>query len=77
MRRSLLLAAGLLALTCTGLVTETQALTIPKPDVAANQSLIEPVQYFSYCRRVRRACADRFGWYGFRYRRCVIVRGCA
>jgi hypothetical protein len=40
-----------------------------------SQSLLETVQY-RRCRYWRRECAHRWGWGGWRYRRCLIRHGC-
>lgn len=31
---------------------------------------------WGHCSRVRNICANRYGWGGHRFRRCVIGRGC-
>ena len=53
------------------------AASLPKlAPIAGGQSLGEPVQYRNYCHRWRRECAHRWGWGGWRYRRCLSIRGC-
>jgi hypothetical protein len=46
------------------------------PAVSAND-LLQPVHYpYWRCRAWRRECAVRWGWGGWRYRRCVRLHGC-
>lgn len=47
-----------------------------------NQSLAQPVGYWRHprwrnrCVRWRHVCANRWGWGGWRFRRCVVGHGC-
>jgi hypothetical protein len=46
----------------------------PMTRLPAMDNLIEKTQY-RYCRRWNRECRYRWG-YGWRYRRCMRIRGC-
>ena len=71
------LAAGLLAL---GMLAAPQigaaATFSPVPGVTGSDSnLVQNVQWRG-CGFWRRECARRWGWGGWRFRRCVVARGC-
>jgi hypothetical protein len=84
--KALALAAGLaVGAACLPQAASAAAL----PGAAAFQSridasLTEEVRHrrwhrphrYGRCSHVRRSCGARFGWGSFRYRRCVIRRGC-
>lgn len=74
------LAAATLALTLaaagTGPANATPASSLKLlNDAAASTSMAEAVQYRS-CRRVYRMCAYRWPGHGWRFRRCMRLRGC-
>jgi len=51
----------------------------PLPDPAANSpSLLQQVQFWDMgrCRSWRRECAERWGWGGERWHRCLARHGC-
>lgn len=45
------------------------------PEMSQSQSWLNTVQY-RRCRYWRRECAFRWGWGGWRYRRCLFRHGC-
>jgi hypothetical protein len=49
---------------------------VPLNGIEANQSLATPVDYRRYCFRWRHICADRWGWGGWPFRRCLARHGC-
>jgi hypothetical protein len=71
------LAAGLLAL--GALAAPRGSLAAPStqmPSVGAKDSrLVEIVQWHG-CRYWRHECARRWGWGGWRWRRCPALHGC-
>ena len=55
----------------------------PSQQTGITQSLIQPVQYWrrpgwrgGRCVKWRNICANRWGWGGPRFRRCMIGHGC-
>jgi hypothetical protein len=54
----------------------------PPQQTTVTQSLIQPVQYWrrpgwrGRCVKWRNICAERWGWGGPRFRRCLIRHGC-
>jgi hypothetical protein len=72
------LAAGLIALgTLAAPQTSVAATFSPVPGVSARDtSFVETVQWRGRCRAWRRECARRWGWGGWRYRRCLARHAC-
>ncbi len=79
MRKHVLLAALLLA-GATVTAGPVSAAGLPQsrmPGVIAGDGLLEPVQWgWRRCRYWRRECAERWGWGGWRFRRCLWRHGC-
>jgi len=50
----------------------------PHSEIIAGDSLVQQIQgsHHFYCRRVRRECAERWGYGNRAYYRCVSRRGC-
>ncbi len=67
---SLLVVAGTLA------TAAPVAVALPKLDPLVTEHGVEPAQYRNYCARWRHACANRWGWSTWRYRRCITAHGC-
>lgn len=76
MHRSLLLATPILAALAVASAGGAAAAPPVKPDRPGVAGLAETVQYRFYCRRWRHECARRWGFSGWRYRRCLTIRGC-
>lgn len=76
MQRSLLLAAPIAAMLAFASAGGVAAAPLAAPDRSGVGSLAETVQYRFYCRRWRHECARRWGFGGWRYRRCLTIRGC-
>lgn len=77
MRRSMLLAAPLAAALGFAAIGSAEAAPMPRPDgIVAGSKIVEHVQYRRYCWRWRNECARRWGPGGWRYRRCLSIRGC-
>ena len=55
-------------------VTLASPFTTSRP-AASDGSAVEQVQWRS-CRGWRRECASRWGWGGWRFRRCLARHGC-
>lgn len=75
----LTLAAGVVALgTFAGSTFAAAATVAPGASlpVISGQSLIEKSHYRNRCRAWRRECAARWGWGGWRFRRCLARHGC-
>ncbi len=78
MRHTLLLTGALCAMTTGLLLTPAQATPIsvfPSSPIA-NQTLIEKAGWAHHCWRWRHICPDRWGWGGWRFRRCLVLHGC-
>ena len=77
MIKKMTLAAGLLALgTLAAPQMSSAASFSPATGIAATDSgLVQTVQ-FRGCRGWRRECAARWGWGGWRFRRCMARHGC-
>ncbi len=77
MIKTMTLAAGLLALGAIIAPQMSSAASFsPVPGVTGgNASLVETVQWRG-CRAWRRECAARWGWGGYRFRRCMARHGC-
>ena len=68
-------AAAIASLIASGDAQAAPAATqSPLPGIAA-QDLLQPVQW-RRCRAARRICAARWGWGGWRFRRCVRTHAC-
>ena len=76
MFRSLLLAAPVAAALAVAAAGAVAAAPTALPDRPGFGRLAEAVQYRPYCRRWRFECARRWGLGGWRYRRCLTIRGC-
>jgi len=77
MRLASLLAASVIAIGVSAAATSSQGAQLaPLKGLEANQSLATPVAYGRYCWRWRNICADRWGWGGPRFRRCMWRHGC-
>lgn len=77
MRLATLLAASVVAVGLTAVASTSQAATFaPLKGIETNQSLATTVDYRRYCWRWRHICADRWGWGGPRFRRCMWRHGC-
>ena len=80
MRIAPLLAASVVAIGLSAAGTPSEAAQLLPQLKVTNQSLAQPVQYWrhrhNYCYRWRHVCADRWGWGGWRFRRCLRVHGC-
>lgn len=75
MRRSMLLAA--LAVAAIGTLGSANAAPLVRPEgLATGTGIVEQTQYRPYCGRWRAECARRWGFGGWRYRRCLTIRGC-
>lgn len=75
----LTLAAGVVALgTFAGSTFAAAATVAPGASLPAisTASLVEKAQFRGRCRAWRRECGRRWGWGGFRYRRCLARHGC-
>jgi len=79
MRIAPLLAASVVAigLSAAGSSSQAAQLTLLQ-QLQTNQSFAQPVGYWrgGHCVRWRHICARRWGWGGWRFRRCVIRHGC-
>lgn len=73
------LAAGLLALGTLAAPQFASAATLApgasQPTTSVDSLLVEKVQ-FGGCRAWRHECARRWGWGGWRFRRCLARHGC-
>ncbi len=77
MRLAPLLAASVVAVGLSAAATSSQAAQLaPIKGLEAHQSLVTQVDYRRYCWRWRHICADRWGWGGWRFRRCMVRHGC-
>jgi hypothetical protein len=78
MIKTAILAAGLLTLGAMAVPQSTLAASFsPVPGVTgADSTLVETVQWRGRCRAWRHECAHRWGWGGWRYRRCLARHGC-
>jgi hypothetical protein len=83
MRIAPFIAASVVAIGMTVIASgPSQAAPItPIQKSQINQSSVQQVQYWRHrrwnrCVRWRRICANRWGWGGPRFRRCVIGHGC-
>jgi len=80
MIRKLAIGGGLAFVMSMALVPHgASAATIgPHSKWIAGEPLVQEVQggHRYYCRRVRRECADRFGWRTRAFYRCLERRGC-
>lgn len=77
MRLAPLLAASVVAIGLTAAATGSQAAPLtPLKGLETNQSLATTVDYRRYCWRWRNICANRWGWGGWRFRRCMVRHGC-
>lgn len=77
MRLAPLLAASVVAIGLSAAVSSPQAATLaPLKGIEVNQSLATPVGYYRHCVRWRHICARRWGWGGWRFRRCMVRHGC-
>ena len=74
-RKSTIVAGALFVLAAAA--SPASAVTVGPHSVApvAGDSLVQLAQ-FPYCGRVRRECADRYGWNSRRFLYCVERRGC-
>jgi hypothetical protein len=77
MLKTMTLAAGLLALGTLAVPQMASAASFsPVPGIAGSHTnLVETVQWRG-CRGWRRECAARWGWGGWRFRRCLARHGC-
>jgi hypothetical protein len=86
MRIAPLLAASVVALGLSVAAgSPSQAAQIsPVHQSQINQSIVQPVGYYwrrrywrgGHCVRWRNICANRWGWGGWRFRRCMVRHGC-
>ncbi|CAA2137004.1 hypothetical protein HYPP_00251 [Hyphomicrobium sp. ghe19] len=77
MRIAPLLAASVVAIGLSAAGTSSQAAQLaPLKGIEASQSLATPVGVGRYCWRWRNICANRWGWGGPRFRRCMWRHGC-
>lgn len=75
----LTLSAGLLALSMMAGTQTAAAASAPQTmlgTLQAGEPMVQKTQYWSYCRRWRHECADRWGWRTPRYFRCMGRHGC-
>ena len=77
MRIAPLLAASVVAIGLSAASSGSEAAPLaPLKGLETNQSLATQVDYRRFCWRWRRICADRWGWGGPRFRRCMWRHGC-
>lgn len=77
MLKQMTLAAGLLTLGALAVPQMSLAASFsPVPGIAGGDtSVVETVQY-GRCRAWHHECAQRWGWGGWRYRRCLARHAC-
>lgn len=77
MRLAPLLAASVVAIGLSVVATSSQAAPLtPLKGLETNQSLATTVDFRRYCWRWRNICSNRWGWGGWRFRRCMVRHGC-
>jgi hypothetical protein len=77
MIKKMTLAAGLLALgTFASPQISAAASFSPMPSVAAGDGGLVQTVHWRGCRYWRHECAQRWGWGGWRYRRCLARHAC-
>lgn len=79
MRFAPLLAASVVAIGLSAAGTPSQAAQL-LPKLETSHSTLAQSVYWrrggGYCYRWRHICADRWGWGGFGFRRCLWRHGC-
>jgi hypothetical protein len=78
MRRTLLLTTATAALAAGLCLTAAQAAPVSGITLSplSTQSLIEKAGWRRHCWRWRHICANRWGWGGWRFHRCMVIHGC-
>jgi hypothetical protein len=76
MIRKLALAVVLAGTSLMFVPQATSAATVSVPGTVTSQSSIVEKAQYRYCRQWRRECADRWGWGGYRFERCLRRHGC-
>lgn len=77
MRLKLLVAASFTLMAVSAIATTGYAAPISHAltSIASTQDTVVPVQYRNYCGRWYQECRARWGA-GWRFRRCLAIRGC-
>lgn len=77
MIKTMTLAAGLLALGALAAPQMSSAASFsPVPGSTANHTNLAQTVQWRGCRGWRRECGARWGWGGWRFRRCLARHGC-
>jgi hypothetical protein len=78
MIKQMTLAAALLAVGAVASPQMSSAASFsPVPGInTGDTNLVETVQWRGRCRAWRHECGRRWGWGGWRYRRCLARHGC-